>query len=266
MSVDSDNKPPEGPGGPATIDIAIPVYNEEEVLPSTIAVLTEFLRNNLSNPWQIVIADNASTDSTRAVSETLCERHPGVNYLRIPQKGRGRALRTAWLDSRADIVSYMDADLSTDLSHFPQLIRLIESGSHIAIGSRLSKESEVSRGFKREFISRGYNLLINSMFFTGLPDAQCGFKALTRSTAEAIVPNIKNNNWFFDTELLIIAAKRGFSIASVPVKWRDDPTSTVNITGTAIEDVKGLLRLRFGGVPRVEVPAPPSSGPSTGSG
>ena len=239
----------------ATVDITIPVYNEEDALPNTIAVLTSFLQDKLVNPWQIVIADNASTDNTREVSEKLCGQYPGVNYLRIPQKGRGRALRTSWLDSRADIVSYMDADLSTDLAHFPQLIRSIEAGSHIAIGSRLSKESQVTRGFKREFISRGYNLLINSMFFIGLPDAQCGFKALTRSTAEAIVPSIKNNNWFFDTELLIIAAKRGFKVASVPVKWDDDPTSTVNVVGTAMEDIKGLLRLRFGGVPRVEPPA-----------
>ena len=242
-----------------SVEITIPVYNEEEALPRSIVLLTEFLRQNLSNPWQIVIADNASTDKTQAVSEILCERHPGVNYLRIPQKGRGRALRTAWLDSKADIVSYMDADLSTDLVHFPQLIRSIESGNHIAIGSRLSKDSQVvDRTFKRKFISRTYNLLIKTMFFTGLPDAQCGFKALTRSAAEAIVPSIKNNNWFFDTELLIIAAKRGFNIDSVPVKWQDDPTSTVNIAGTAIEDMKGLLRLRLGGIPRVNRPFPPS--------
>ena len=241
----------------ATVDIIIPVYNEEEVLPRTIATLTEFFENNLpNNPWQVTIADNASTDSTQAVSEMLARQHRVVNYLRIPQKGRGRALRTAWLDSHADIVSYMDADLSTDLSHFPQLIAALESGSNIAVGSRLSKESQVVRGFKREFISRGYNLLINSMFFIGLPDAQCGFKALTRVTAEAIVPSIKNNNWFFDTELLVIAAKRGFKISSVPVKWVDDPTSTVNVVSTAKEDVKGLFRLRFGGVPQVDRPAP----------
>ena len=241
----------------ATVDIIIPVYNEEEVLPRKIATLTEFFENNLpNNPWQVTIADNASTDSTQAVSEMLARQHPDVNYLRIPQNGRGRALRTAWLDSHADIVSYMDADLSTDLSHFPQLIAALESGSNIAVGSRLSKESQVVRGFKREFISRGYNLLINSMFFIGLPDAQCGFKALTRATAEAIVPSIKNNNWFFDTELLVIAAKRGFKISSVPVKWVDDPTSTVNVVSTAKEDVKGLFRLRFGGVPQVDRPAP----------
>jgi glycosyltransferase involved in cell wall biosynthesis len=243
----------------ATVDITIPVYNEEEVLPRTIATLTEFLENHLPNPWQVTIADNASTDSTQAVSEMLCRKHPGVNYLRIPQKGRGRALKIAWLDSHADIVSYMDADLSTDLSHFPQLIQALESGSHIAVGSRLSKESQVSRGFKREFISRSYNRLINVMFFTGLPDAQCGFKALTRATAEVILPNIQNNNWFFDTELLIIGAKRGFKISSVPVRWIDDPTSTVNVVSTAKEDLKGLLRLRFGGVPRVQPPVPLSS-------
>lgn len=150
----------------------------------------------------------------------------------------------------------MDADLSTDLSHFPQLIQALESGSHIAVGSRLSKESQVSRGFKREFISRTYNLMINAMFFTGLPDAQCGFKALTKATADVIIPSIENDNWFFDTELLIIAAKRGFKVASVPVKWDDDPTSTVHVVNTAKEDIKGLLRLRFGGIPRVHPPAP----------
>jgi glycosyltransferase involved in cell wall biosynthesis len=247
----------------STIDIVIPVYNEEQALPRSILILTEFLKTNLSNPWQVIIADNASTDGTRSVSEMLCERYSGVNYLHLPQKGRGRALRAAWLDSTADIVSYMDVDLATDLAYFPQLIEALESGFHIAIGSRLSKGSRVTRSFRREFVSRSYNLMIKSMFFTGFPDAQCGFKALTRQTAQAIVPQIKNNNWFFDTELLIIASKGGYQIKSVPVKWDDDPTSTVNIAGTATEDIKGLLRLRFGGIPRVSAPNsnPAGAGP-----
>ena len=240
---------------PSTIDIVIPVYNEEQALPRNILILTDFLKSNVINPWQIIIADNASTDSTRSVSEMLCERFSGVNYLYLPQKGRGRALKASWKESTADIVSYMDVDLSTDLVHFPQLISSIESGSHIAIGSRLSKESRVTRSFRREFISRTYNMMIKSMFFTGFPDAQCGFKAMTRESANTLIPQIKNNNWFFDTELLIIAAKNGFQISSQPVKWDDDPSSSVNITGTATEDIKGLLRLRFGGVPKVSPPA-----------
>lgn len=237
-----------------TVDVVIPVFNEEKALPRNIAILTDFLKSNLRNPWQIIIADNASTDNTRSVSETLCQRYDGVIYLQIPQKGRGRALKAAWLDSTADIVSYMDVDLSTDLSHFPPLVESLDEGYHVAIGSRLSKGSRVTRSLKREFISRSYNLLIRSMFFVPFEDAQCGFKALTRRTAQAILPHIKNDNWFFDTELLIIAAKRGYKINQLPVKWDDDPTSTVHITSTATEDIKGLLRLRFGGIPKVVPP------------
>ena len=237
-----------------TVDIVIPVYNEEKALPRSILILAEFLRDNLKNPWQVIIADNASTDGTRAVSEDLCQRHVGVNYLAIPQKGRGRALRAAWLDSRADIVCYMDVDLSTDLNHLPPLLDALDQGYHVAIGSRLSKGSRITRSFKREFTSRSYNILIKSMFLTPFDDAQCGFKALTRQAAQAIVPNIKNNNWFFDTELLIIAAKRGYKIKSIPVKWDDDPNTKVNIARTATEDVKGLFRLRLGGIPLVSPP------------
>ena len=239
-----------------TVDVVIPVFNEEKALPRNIVILADFLKANLRNPWQIIIADNASTDNTRSVSETLTERYSGINYLHIPQKGRGRALKAAWLDSTADIVSYMDVDLSTDLSYFPRLVESLEEGYHVAIGSRLSKGSRVTRSIKRELISRSYNLLIKSMFFVPFEDAQCGFKALTRKTAQAIVPHIKNDNWFFDTELLIIAAKRGYKINQLPVKWDDDPNSTVHITSTATEDIKGLLRLRFGGIPKV---APPDS-------
>ena len=247
----------------ATVDIVIPVCNEEKSLPRSIVILTDFLKAHLRNPWQVVIADNASTDATRSVAEMLREKYPGVNYLYLPQKGRGRALRAAWMDSTADIVSYMDVDLSTDLAYFLQLMEAMESGYDVAIGSRLSKGSRVRRSLKREVTSRSYNLLVRSMFSTHCPDAQCGFKALTRQAALAIVPKIKNNGWFFDTELLVIAAKRGYKIKSVPVKWDDDPTSTVNIARTAVEDIKGLLRLRFGGIPRVDSPVDFSS--NTGS-
>ena len=239
----------------ASIDIVIPVYNEEDALTVSIPKLCNFLRENLPNRWRVTIADNASIDGTREVSESLCCEIEGVNYLYLPEKGRGRALRAAWLGSECDIVSYMDVDLSTDLSHFPALVGELESGCQVAIGSRLSRSSRVTqRSFKREFTSRSYNLLIWSMFFVGFPDAQCGFKAMTREAAQAIIPHIENNNWFFDTELLIIAEKRGYRIGVVPVAWQDDPTSTVNVVKTASEDIKGLLRLRFGGIPKVEPP------------
>ena len=239
----------------ASVEVVIPVYNEEDALPVSIPKLCAFLRENLPNPWRVTIADNASIDGTRAVSEALCRDYDGVNYLYLPEKGRGRALKAAWLGSELDIVSYMDVDLSTGLSYFPALVSELENGCHVAIGSRLSRGSKVTqRSLKREFTSRAYNKLIWSMFFVGFPDAQCGFKAMTRQAAQAIIPHVENNNWFFDTELLIIAEKRGYRIGVVPVAWEDDPGSTVNVVKTATEDIKGLLRLRFGGLPKVQPP------------
>lgn len=235
-----------------TVDLVIPVLNEEKKLSQTIMILSDFLRENLpNNPWRILIADNGSTDNTRSISEMLCQRYTGVTYLHIPQKGRGRALRTAWLQSDADIVCYMDVDLSTGLNEFPKLVGAIEEGFDIAIGSRLKSGAVVTRSFRRETISRLYNLIIKALFFVPFSDAQCGFKAVGKKVSQTLVPLVKNNNWFFDTELLIIGSKRGFKIKEIPVRWTEDPDSRVKILSTMWEDIKGLSRLRFGGIPSI---------------
>jgi glycosyltransferase involved in cell wall biosynthesis len=237
---------------PASIDIIIPVLNEERALPSCVTTLRQFMASAIHNPWRIIIADNGSDDTTPEVSHQLMQEHPDVGYLRLEQRGRGRALRRAWLESQADLVSYMDVDLSTDLNAFPPIIQALEEGYDIAVGSRLAKGATVHRRMlKREIASRGYNLLIKGMFFTKFSDAQCGFKAMTSTAAQALLPHIKDTGWFFDSELLIIAEKRGFHIKDVPVTWTDDPDTRVKVVRTAIRDVQGLLRLRFGGLPKV---------------
>ncbi|MBM3925024.1 MAG: glycosyltransferase family 2 protein [SAR202 cluster bacterium] len=234
-----------------SVDIVIPVLNEEQQLRWSINTLSEFCRKDLSGyDWRIIVADNGSTDGTRPVSEKLARAIPGVSYLYIPQRGRGLALRTAWLASNADFLSYMDVDLSTRLEAFPKMLRALQEGYDVAIGSRLQRGSKVTRSLKREVISRCYNVMIKAMFFVPFNDAQCGFKMVSRRAARALVPLIQNNHWFFDTELLIIASKRGFKIKEVPVEWVDDPDSRVKVVKTAWEDIKGLLRLRFGGIPR----------------
>ena len=228
----------------ASVDVIIPVYNEEVALPPSVAKLRAFLRENLSLPWTIVIADNGSIDRTLAVAQDLAAKYPDVTYTHLPEKGRGRALRKAWLESTADIVSYMDVDLSTDLRAFPKLVAAIEEGYDVAIGSRLSSQSQTKRSLKRELISRCYNLLIKAMFFTRFSDAQCGFKALSRKAVQELVPLIVNQEWFFDTELLILAEKKGYRIKEIAVEWLEDPDTRVNIRKTAMEDLKGLWRLR----------------------
>ena len=234
-----------------SLDVVVPVLNEERDLPPNIGTLLEFLAGRLdSYDWRIIIADNGSTDSTPEVARRLAEQHPRVEYIRIDQRGRGRALRRAWLESSADIVGYMDVDLSTDLEALPELVAAIDVGSYdVAAGSRLSQGARViDRSPIREVVSRAYNLLIKVMFFTGFRDAQCGFKALSRRAADEVVPLVRDTGWFFDTELLILAQKNGYRIKEIPVKWTDDPESRVKIVGTAYEDLKGLLRLRFGGL------------------
>jgi glycosyltransferase involved in cell wall biosynthesis len=237
-----------------TLEVVIPVLNEENRLPPSLETLHQFLTDNLDSvDWRILIADNGSTDSTLKICQEFAERFPRVGYTRLNKRGRGRALSKAWLESEADVVSYMDVDLSTDLAFFPDLVESITSGEcDLAIGSRLSSGSNViGRSPKREFYSRAYSATFRTMFFTSFKDAQCGFKALSRKAVNDLVPLVKDTGWFFDTELLLLAERNGFRIKELPVKWTDDPDSRVDVIKTSYLDMKGLLRLRFGGRPRV---------------
>lgn len=236
-----------------SVEIVIPVLNEERALPSSVKVLHSFLSERLSTyDWRIVIADNGSNDSTPQVSAHLIENYQRVRYTRLEKRGRGRALSKTWMESEADIVAYMDVDLSTNLNAFPKLVNSIDrEGYDIAIGSRLIRGSTViGRPPHREFISRIYSLIFRSMFFTGFHDAQCGFKAITRQAAQLLLPLIQDTGWFFDSELLILSEKNKYRIVEIPVTWADDPDSRVRIISTAYGDLKGLLRLRFGGLRR----------------
>jgi glycosyltransferase involved in cell wall biosynthesis len=228
-----------------SVEVVVPVYNEQEALPKSIPALCAYLEAYFPYRWSVVIADNASTDATLAVAEGLAFADPRVSVLHLEEKGRGRALKAAWLASKADIVAYMDVDLSTNLWSFLPLIAPLASGhSDLAIGSRLLKGAMVTRQWKREVISRCYNLLIKAMFANSFSDAQCGFKAIKRSIAQELLPCIKDNEWFFDTELLLLAEERGYRISEVPVDWVEDLDSRVDVTSTALKDVKGLLRVR----------------------
>jgi glycosyltransferase involved in cell wall biosynthesis len=228
-----------------SVEVVVPVYNEQDALPESIPVLCAYLETYFPYRWSVVIADNASTDATLAVAEGLAARYPRVSVLHLEEKGRGRALKAAWLASEADVVAYMDVDLSTNLWSFLPLVAPLATGhSDLAIGSRLLKGAMVTRQWKRELISRCYNLLIKAMFVNRFSDAQCGFKAIKRSVAKELLPQVEDGEWFFDTELLLLAEERGLRISEVPVDWIEDLDSRVDVASTAMEDVKGLLRVR----------------------
>ena len=230
-----------------TVDVVIPVLNEAHVLERSVATVRGYCAANLPFQWRVVVVDNGSTDGTQDVARRLAEQHPDVGFLHLDQRGRGRALRHAWLTSTADAVCYMDVDLSTELAALPKVLgAVLLEGYDVATGSRLVKgRSKVTRSRKRYLISKCYNIIVRRTLGTHFTDAQCGFKALNRRAVERLVPQVKDQSWFFDTELLVLAEKQGHRIADIPVRWVEDDDSRVKIAKTAWDDLKGIMRLRL---------------------
>lgn len=229
-----------------TLEVTVPVYNEEKELEKHITILSDFCKKNLGKyDWGITIADNSSTDNTPVIAATIAKKDQKVRHFRLEQKGRGRAIKRVWSQSGADYCAYMDLDLSTDLKHLPLLIAALENGYDIAIGSRLMPGSHVEgRTFIRELTSRSLNFFFIQLFFhTHFTDAQCGFKAVTKKIVDQLIPRVEDNGWFFDGELLIIAEKMGYKIYEEPVHWVDNPGSTVRLYSTISGDIAVMWRL-----------------------
>ena len=229
---------------PIVVDIVIPAYNEERPLADCVDRLVRYLSDGFPFTWRVTIVDNASTDRTWDVARSLAEQTDGVEAMHLDAKGRGRALRAAWMCSDAVVVAYMDVDLSTDLPALLPLVAPLVSGhSDVAIGSRLIQGARVQRGPRRELISRSYNRLLRMVFRNRFRDAQCGFKAVRADVARVLVPRIDDEEWFFDTELLLLAERSGLRIAEIPVDWTDDPDSRVDVARTALDDLRGMVRV-----------------------
>ncbi|MFD6922251.1 glycosyltransferase [Streptomyces sp. NPDC059944] len=226
------------------LDVVVPVFNEETDLEPSVRRLHAHLLDTFPYPFRITVADNASTDTTPLIAARLAAELPEARWIRLEEKGRGRALRTAWSASRAPVLAYLDVDLSTELNALlPLVAPLISGHSDIAIGTRLARGSRVVRGPRREIISRCYNALLRSTLAVGFSDAQCGFKAVRRDVAERLLPLVEDSAWFFDTELLVIAERAGLRIHEVPVDWVDDPDSRVDLVSTAVADLRGIARI-----------------------
>jgi glycosyltransferase involved in cell wall biosynthesis len=237
---------------PPDVEIVIPVYNERLALEASIRRLHGFLAATFPFSWRIVIADNASSDDTLTIARRLSYELPGVEVIHLPAKGRGRALRAAWSASGARVLCYMDVDLSTDLAALLPLVAPLLSGhSDLAIGSRLARGARVRRCLRRELISRAYNRLLRLALRARFSDAQCGFKAVRADALRELLPDVRDDEWFFDTELLVLAQRRDLRIHEVPVDWVEDADSRVDVVRTALADLRGVARLvlRRGGGP-----------------
>ena len=247
-------------------EIVVPVRNEERDLVRSIRRLDTHLRDRFPFTACITIADNGSTDGTWSQALALESELESVRAVRLERPGRGGALRSVWSQSDAAVLAYMDVDLSTDLNALlPLLAPLLSGHSDVAIGTRLARGARVIRGPRREVISRCYNLLLHATLGTRFSDAQCGFKAIRADQARTLLPLTSDTEWFFDTELLVLAERAGLRIHEVPVDWIDDADSRVKLIATALADLRGILRLGIGlargtiAIPVLGNPSPPRS-------
>jgi putative flippase GtrA len=226
------------------VEIVVPVHDEQQVLEASVEHLHEYLVSSFPFAFRITIADNASSDGTWLLARRLAERLPDVRAVHVAQKGRGLALRQVWGASDADVVAYMDVDLSTGLvALLPLVAPLLSGHSDLAIGTRLANGAAVVRGPKRELVSRCYNLLLRTTMRARFTDAQCGFKAGRTEVVQGLLPVVEDQAWFFDTELLLAAQRGGLRIHEVPVDWVEDTDSRVDLVRTALDDLRGMARV-----------------------
>jgi glycosyltransferase involved in cell wall biosynthesis len=231
------------------LNVTIPVLNEEVLLSDTVrAVHARLLTDFPGGDWVIVIADNASTDATPRLAQALANEFPEVKNLRLEKRGKGLGVRSGWQAYPAEINVFMDADLATDLEAMAPLVAAVERFGGIAFGSRYHPASEVRRSPFRLLVSHGYRLVFRLVLGLQARDAACGFKAVSAEVLAKVVPQVRDNRWFFDTELLTRAQRAGFRLTEVPVRWREEAPggrrSRVNVIAVAWQYLVACLSLR----------------------
>ena len=229
------------------LDIVLPVYNEEHVLADSVAKLRAYLEENeFRYTWRIVIADNASTDGTLAAGEALSGQFEDVRVIHLPRKGRGRALRKAWLESDADAACFMDIDVSTHLDGLLPLARaVLEEGYDVSTGSRMTKGSKIERSIGREITSRGFIFLIKALFLTGLSDTQCGFKCFRGEVVPGLFQRQTIYGFAFAVELLFLAVRSGLKLQEVGIDWYYRERSKVRPLTDSFRMTRDLLKVRW---------------------
>lgn len=227
----------------SSVTAVIPVYNDvnalKRAIPESVEALAAFGR-----PFELIIAEDESTDGTRAVAEEWEKKDPRVRLLHSDKRqGHGTALNRALAIAKGDIFCYYDVDLATSLTHLPELLSRIENGADVVTGSRLLKDSSITRNAKRECTSRGFNFLVRTLLKSDLLDHQCGFKAYKTKVLRELVKEIQATHWFRDTESLVLAERKGLRVEEFPVQWTEGVGTTVKV-----KDVfsmgNDILRLR----------------------
>jgi len=227
--------------------VVIPTYNEEKIIEQKINQLFIFCKNNLQEyKWKIIVADNGSTDKTIKIIKK--QKYSKLEYFHLKKTGKGLAIKKAWQDYLGDVNIFMDADLATELKFTLPLIKgIIKEKYDLTIGSRYHKQSQCKRSLMRSVYSMFYNFILKIFFNIKLTDTHCGFKALSKSAVQKIIPKIENNGLFFDTELLVLARHHNLKIKEIPVNWEDknERKTKIKIIKTALKYLREIIKLKY---------------------
>lgn len=230
------------------ISVVLPAHNEagriEDAVRQTKKALADF-----SSSYEIIIAEDGSTDGTAEIASRITSEDSFVRLMHSESRlGRGKALNHAFKLANGEILVYMDVDLSTDLIYLKPLIEAIEKEKYeFATGSRMKKGKEVKRSFKRAAMSKVFNFLVRKILKSGISDHQCGFKSFRKGALIRILNEIKDEHWFWDTEMLVRAQRKGYKIKEIPVRWEDKGGAGTKVKvfsdGTAM--FYKIIKLRF---------------------
>ncbi len=230
-----------------SVDIVIPVYYKEAPhLAGRVEQQLSYYRQHLRGyQWRIVIANNGAKKDVLAVVRDLMKKNPEVSYTDIDTPGRGIALRHTWLGSASDILLYMDADLATSLDSVVPMLYQLTHGCDVVTGSRYVPGAKVQRTLSRLILSKVYNYLLRFVLGLDVADSQCGFKGIRREVAQRVLPHVKDQWWFFDTEMLYVAKKMGYAVREIPVEWYEQDETSVQLVRVSLDYIKNILRLRL---------------------
>ncbi len=231
-----------------SLEILIPVYNEESILEANAKLVADYCQKNFSD-WQLTLIINGSSDNSLVIAQRLAAICPQITAINLSQGGKGHALKHGLTKSSADIVLYMDIDLAVSLEAVVPLVALLNQNHPIAIGSRLLPASRTDRSFVRNCSSKIYNHLASFILGTKISDWQCGFKAVNRSTVKSIIPLIKDDHWFFDTEFLALAHHFHLPTTELPINWSENRyakrQSKIRLTHDSFVFLKNLCKLKL---------------------
>jgi len=226
------------------VSIVLPAYNEANKLETAVAKVIKALEE-FADSYEIIVAEDGSTDGTDKVAALLSKRHPFVMHLHGEKRfGRGAALKNAFKKSSGKILVYMDVDLATDVGQLKSLVRTIEEeGFDFAIGSRMLSESKVERSRTRQITSKSYNFLVRAMLGSKVKDHQCGFKAFRREPLMQLLDEVNARHWFWDTEIIVRAFRKGYKIKEVPVEWKGGRETKVRLLGDSFSMAGQVIKL-----------------------